>query len=72
MVNGITTIELREALLYYVLKELRLRPFNFSGFQPPKSFLLIMLNRGSYMEQISRPSTCAKTFSKYPLVYDTL
>lgn len=52
MVGGVTTIEVREALLYYVLKELGLGPFSFPGFQPPQIALINHADLSSPMEQI--------------------
>ncbi len=52
MVDGTTTIEVREALLYYVLKELGLGPFAFPGFQPPQIVLINHAELSSFMTQI--------------------
>lgn len=52
MVDGATTIEVREALLYYVLKELGLGPFAFPGFQPPQIVLINHVDLSSFMAEI--------------------
>jgi len=51
MKEGATTIEVREALLYYVLKELGLGPFA-SSFQSPQIVLLNHDELRPFMEQI--------------------
>ncbi len=51
MLDGTTTIEVREALLYYVLKELGLGPFAPS-FQSPQIVLLNHDDLRPFMEQI--------------------
>lgn len=57
MVDGATIIEVREALLYYVLKELGLGPFAFPGFQPPQIVLINHAELSSFMEQILNSRT---------------
>lgn len=57
MVDGATTIEVREALLYYVLKELELGPFAYPGFQPPQIVLINHVELSSFMEQILNSRT---------------
>jgi hypothetical protein len=52
MVDGKTVIEVREALLYYVLKQLGLGPFVFPSFQPPQIVLLNGDELGPYIEQM--------------------
>jgi hypothetical protein len=54
MENGVVIIVVREALLYYVLKELALGPFAFPGFQPAQIVLLNGADLSSYMEEIVR------------------
>jgi predicted DNA-binding transcriptional regulator YafY len=56
MVDGKTDIEVREALLYYVLKQLGLGPFAFPGFQPPQIVLLNKDELAPYIKQMFSPN----------------
>jgi hypothetical protein len=54
MINGTTVINVREALLYYVLKKLEIGPFSFPGFLAAQIVLINTLELKPYMEEIVR------------------
>jgi hypothetical protein len=69
MFDGTITIDVREALLYYVLKELRLGPFAFPGYQRPQIVLLNNVELSSYIEQMLS-SPMRESLSEFPSRYD--
>ena len=53
MTEGETTVDVREALLYYVLKQLQLGPFSSGHLQPPQLLLKNEEEIESYLQKMS-------------------